>query len=216
LRQILAEIRKTMDGLREAYFKNGENEIEADLLEEGQDHILRNNTRESFPIKHLQAKQNLLKAEHLRANIESGKLYIAGAIRKITNYIEQYNSILESIGVESFDEIDFEAEEEKYHIMTAFGQALCAARARGGVIDEGNHIYFFQIGINGTAAQQDISAYLGMEGEKVAKNLHLSHRHILDFLKAMALKYVGCSTAYALHKGQTGQISKRATLRAIK
>jgi hypothetical protein len=207
LRQILAEIRRTMDGLREAYFKNREAELEAQLEE------MCAENKETINIKQQLCE---VKAEHLRANIEAGKVYIAGAIRKTTNYIEQYKSILESIGAESFDEIDFEAEEEKYHIMTAFGQALCAARARNGVIDEGNHIYFFQIGINGTAAQQEIAAYLGEEGKKVKMQAHLSHKDTLEFLEEMALKYVGCSTAYALHKGQTGAISKRATLKAVK
>ena len=49
---------------------------------------------------------------------------------------------------------------QHYHVMTCLKQALNAARARGGVIDEGNLIYLFDMGINSAQAQAEIYAYL--------------------------------------------------------
>lgn len=203
LRQILAEVNKTMQALRESHFSLKRKEIEIKKYE-----------------KKLLTEEDELERELIQveiddrlSGIEVTKGYISGAIRKITNYIIQYKSILDSIGVSSFDEIDFEAEEEKYHIMKAFDQALTAARTRGGTIDEGNHIYLNQIGINGASAQKDLLAYLHKESQCFSRGEEPSHEMILTFLNEMSEKYKGCSSKYAVSKGMTGEISEVASVK---
>lgn len=202
LRQILSEVNRTMQALREANFNIKRKEIEIRKYE-----------------RKLQTETDDLERELIQVEIddilsamEVSKNYISGAIRKLTNYTIQYNSILESIGVKSFDEIDFEAEEERYHIMTAFAQGLTAARSHGGVIDEGNHIYFYQIGINGAAAQAEVTGLLILENEYLKRSETPPHNLVIEFLNNMAIKYNGCSRQYAKYKGMTGEISEVATI----
>lgn len=197
LRQILAEIEKTSLAIKETHFKNKKKEIEIQIK-----------------LRDLEEEKDLLKKElisieidEFRTHLESSKIYLSGAIRKITNYMLQYNSIKENImkeqGVEHFNEIDFEQEEERYHIMTAFEQALSAARSRKGTIDEGNLIYFQKIGINGTVAQKYVTDYLNYEASLFQEKKAPTHRMILSFLNDMANIFKGCSSQYAEYKGMT-------------
>lgn len=204
LRQILAEMNKTREALKESHFGCKKKEIEIQMKERD----LSNETDE--------LKSALIKVEimELYSQLESTKGYISGAIRKLTNYTEQYNSIISSMGVSNFNEIDFEAEEERYHIMKAFDQGLIAARSRSGIVDEGNLIYFSQIGINGSSAQKDIRDLLIIEGKLLHEGKEPSYELVLEFLNKMAIKYKGCSVKYAQHKGMTGKITEKAALKS--
>lgn len=203
LRQILSEMNRTKTALKENHFKVKRKEIKIKLLEEKL-------KKESN--KH---KKDLIELNIMEyySQIEDIKGYMSGALRKLTNYTEQYNSILSTMGVENFNEIDFEKEEERYHIMKAFEQALNASRSRNGLIDEGNMIYFTQIGINGGAAQKDIYTYLAEEGKLLANGEEPSHKMTLNFLNKMADKYSGVSKSYAKYKGMTGEITEKAALK---
>jgi len=124
LRQILAEVNKTKTALDQAYIKNKKLDIKIKMkyrdIENTQDEL----------------KKELLEAQiiQIEIGIQATENYMKGAIRKISAYVEQYNSILNHIGKESFTEEDFEREETRYHIGKAFEQALTAARSRGGLI----------------------------------------------------------------------------------
>jgi len=160
LRQILAEIEKTKSALKEAHFRTQKKSVEVRMkqreLENEKDEL----------------KKELLDIEvsELRSQAYDSGLYISGAVRALTNHIEQYNSIMKAHGIKDFNEIDFELEEEKYHIQKAFEQGLCAARSHQGFIDEGNMIYFTQLGINGSMAQAEVSGYLEAEKRMIQES----------------------------------------------
>lgn len=101
----------------------------------------------------------------IKSQIESTSNYQSGAIRELAFLVEQYNAICEKLGVEVITEDMYEADQARYHIMRAFSQALAAARARQGLIDEGNFIYLQDLGINGAAAQREVIALLEKEQE---------------------------------------------------
>lgn len=104
-----------------------------------------------------------------KANAEASRGYISGAIRQLTSYTESYNEIKKAYNIGEWTEAEFEAEEDKYHILKAFEQALCAARTRHDrSIDEGNMIYLTQLGINGAHAQFRIKEYLMGEDRLLA------------------------------------------------
>lgn len=192
LRQILAEINKVKMALQESYFEIKKKEIK-----------IRQKRELLTTVENLDADLLLVEIEELECQIENTQDYQKGAIRKITAYITQYNNILVSIGKEDVSEADFEADEERYHIMKMFEQALCAARSHGGVIDEGNQIYAHQIGINGTVAQKEISEYLSVEQALMNQNQMPAHEMTIKWLKVMAQKYAGCAQKYANIKGMT-------------
>ncbi len=211
VRQILAEVTSARSALREAHFGNWKKSIEVQMKRE--------EAKEEEGLK-----RQLLEVEalELESQLEETKLYVSGAIRKVANYLVQYNSILESKGIKGFNEVDVEEEEEEYHIMKAFEQGLCAARAHGGFIDEGNQIYLFQLGINGGVAQALLSGFLAYEQRmmmledsegKPKEGQEPSHELVLKFLQDMAKKFKGCTKKFAQWKGMTGTITESAALR---
>lgn len=203
LRQFLAEMNKTREAIKEAHFKTLKKEVELKMkqrdLENEQDEL----------------KREMIQIEifEIMSGIETTNGYLSGAIRKLANATAQYNAIMEKHGVTDFSEIDFEKEEEKYHIMKAFEQGTMAARTRGGVIDEGNMIYLTQIGINGAVAQKDVYEYLALESKLLSEQKEPTHRMFLMFLENMAAKYQGCAHKYAEHKGMTGTSTESAALK---
>lgn len=192
LRQILSEIERSQQGLNEAYIKHRRKKLE-----------LTHKLKKAYDDEYL-ADVNAIDIDEIKINLESSEKYICGAIRKIKNYIDQYNSIIERIkeirGVSELTEKDFEEEEEKYHIKTAFAQALTAARSRGGLIDEGNHIYLYQIGINGADAQECISAFLNREANLIKEGISPAHSMVIGFLEEMYQRHKGCSERYSQFK----------------
>ena len=84
------------------------------------------------------------------------------AVRKLNFFTNQYENLMKKIGKDELTEEDYELEEIKYHIMTCMKQALNSARPRNGVIDEGNMIYLFDLGINAAQAQLEVMSYLNL------------------------------------------------------
>lgn len=182
-RQALAEIQKTKQALDEAYFGIEKKKARIELLQEKNDKLSR------------------IKALELQSQINNSMGYVEGAIRKMAAYIAQYKSILKKYGKDEFTEEDFEKDEERYHIMTAFAQGLHSARAHGGCIDEGNHIYLFQIGISGIAAQAEVSDFLDLERTLIDDGKMPTHQMTLNWLNNLADKYQGCATEYIKKRG---------------
>ena len=82
-------------------------------------------------------------------------------------------------------------------------QALNAARARGGVIDEGNLIYLFDMGINSAQAQAEIYAYLKMENKMMDEGQAPTHEMTMQWLEACADKFQGDAVKFAERRGFT-------------
>lgn len=193
MRQILAEIERRKQALNEAYFKWRKQKVRRKIKETALE-------TETDPFKRELLE---IEIEEINSKIASSMGYIEGAIRTVASYMAQFNNLLKKTGIEELTEEVFEKDEERYHIMTAFTQALIAARARGGVIDEGNHIYFHQIGINGTMAQKEISSYLANEGRNLSEGKSIKHSNVLSWLDEMAERYKGCAVEYTQARGMT-------------
>lgn len=206
IRQILAEMNRTKEALTEAHFN-----------------ILKKETKIKLKKRDLEQEKDELKRDliqikiaELYSNLESMNGYVSGAIRRLTNYTEQYNSIVEKYSLHEFNEVDFENEEEKYHIMKAFDQGICAARSHNGVIDEGNMIYLTQIGINGATAQRYVDLYLNEERTLLKEGKAPTNEMLLLFLNQMADKFKGCSKQFAEYKGMKGTMTEIAALKLVK
>lgn len=205
LRQILAQMVQTRQAIKEANYTLEKKQLEAEVKKE---------EAEASPSP---AKRKLLlkEAEQLEEALEDTKIYLSGAVRTLANYTVQYDNIMKKFPeMRDWSEEDFEKDEERHHIMKAFEQALCAARAHGGVIDEGNHIYLAQIGINGAHAQFEITQFLNTEAQMLAGHpgdpakgiprrdpIAPPHTMYIAFLNDMARHFSGSAEAYAESKG---------------
>lgn len=191
LRQILAQLNRAKQALDEAYFNLEKEKVELKIKKRDLENETDDLKKELLQIEIGQAKSQL---EHSIGLVE-------GCVRKVSGYVSQYKHILKEKGIEEMTEADFEKDEENYHIMKMFEQALCAARSRQGVIDEGNHIYCYQIGISGTAAQMEVSAFLAQEGEMVKSGKMPTHEHTWKWMHEMAKKYSGSAQKFCQLKG---------------
>jgi hypothetical protein len=200
LRQILSEMTRTHEALQQAYFtcKKKEIAIKKKLAEKHDDPL----------------DEELLQIEvmELNAQLETSRGYVASAIRKLANHQAQYDSIMVAFGKETFNEVDFEKEEPRFHVMKAFEQALCAARANGGVIDEGNHIYLHQVGVNGAAAQFHVTQFLIAEKDLLDSGMEPSFESVSKFLGLMADRYASQSELKVKERGMS-LVTDTATLK---
>ena len=193
VKHTLAELDKTRMALEEAQLKMMKKDIELrqkeKRLEDGdfKDEL----ERELLETEILEVKVNM-------NNIQNS---VSGAIRKMNFFTNQYKSILKKLGKDDITEEEYEKEESRYHVMTCMKQALNAARARGGVIDEGNLIYLFDMGINSAQAQAEIYAYLKMENKLMDEGKAPTHEMTMQWLEACADKFSGESVKFAERRG---------------
>ena len=195
VKHTLAEIDKTRMALEEAHIKMRKKEIE--LREK--EHKLKSN------IDLTEFEKEMLEIEilEIKVNMNNIQNSITGAIRKMSFFTNQYKSILKKLGKDDITEEEYEKEESRYHVMTCLKQALNAARARGGVIDEGNLIYLFDMGINSAQAQAEIYSYLKMENDMMDKGKAPTHEMTMQWLEACADKFQGDAEKFAERRGFT-------------
>ena len=192
LKHTLAELNRTRLALEEAYLKMNEN----DILIKKREKQLENPDLD--PIDREHSEHKLLKLKVSGANIKNS---VQGAVRKMSFFTTQYQSILKKLGKEDISEEEYEKEEVKYHIMTCMKQALNAARERGGQIDEGNLIYLFDMGINSAVAQKEIYGYLKREDDMMANGENPTHEMTMQWLEHCAEIFKEDSQKFADRRG---------------
>ncbi len=193
VKHTLAEIDKTRMALEEAHLKMMKKDIE---LRQKEKKLKNEEYKDELELE-------LLETEilEIKVNMNNIQNSITGAIRKMSFFTNQYKSILKKIGKDDITEEEYEKEEARYHVMTCLKQALNAARARGGVIDEGNLIYLFDMGINSAQAQAEIYAYLKMENKMMDEGKAPTHEMTMQWLEACADKFENDSVKFAERRG---------------
>ena len=191
IKHTLASIERTKSALAEAQINMKKNEIKIKKKQREIDNDTDDLDREEHMIEMVELMNN-------NRNIENSA---KGAIRKMSFLMTQYRSVLDHIGKDHITEEDYEREEKRYHVMTALKQALNSARPRGGVIDEGNSIYLFDIGVNISHAQAEIFNYLKIENEMIANGSAPSHEMTVEWLEKCADKFQDCSERFAQSRG---------------
>jgi uncharacterized protein YoxC len=191
IKHTLAEIDRTKSALQEAYIglRKKQNELkkkERDL--EASTDVL---DRELLEIEILE----------LNSHLEGTQNHVNGALRKMNFMVNQHKQLLEAVGKNEITEEDYEKEESRYHIMTCMKQALNAARSRNGMIDEGNLIYLFDLGINAAQAQAEVFAYLNMENQLISNGTAPTHEMTMRWLEACADKWQQDPVTFAARRG---------------
>lgn len=191
IKHTLAEIDRTRSALQEAYIglRKKQNELkkkERDL-EASTDAL----DRELLEIEILE----------LNSHLEGTQNHVNGALRKMNFLVNQHKQLLEAVGKNEITEEDYEKEESRYHIMTCMKQALNAARSRNGMIDEGNLIYLFDLGINAAQAQAEVFAYLNMENQLISNGQAPTHEMTMRWLEACADKWEKDPETFAARRG---------------
>lgn len=190
LKHILAVIDQTRMALQEATISYKRSEIKRDIK-----------LAELEKVEGHEKNLLLLDIQELENQVFNMENSMKGSIRRLNFFVNQYKAILQKLGKTHITEEEYELEENRYHIMTALKQALNAARTRGGVIDEGNHIYLFELGVNGAVAQAEVFKYLQAEEKLIIEGKEPSHEMTMDWLEQCANKFVGSAIKFAESRG---------------
>ena len=194
IKHSLAEIDRTRSALQEAYIGMRKKQNE---LARKQDELA--NPKE--PLDKFQFELLEIEILELQGQLEGTQNHVNGAIRKMNFFVNQHQQLLEKLGKTEITEEDYEREEARYHIMTCMKQGLNAARSRNGVIDEGNMIYLFDLGINAAQAQAEVFAYLNMENQLISQGQAPTHEMTMQWLEACADKWEKDPESFANRRG---------------
>lgn len=191
IKHTLAEIDRTRSALQEAYIglRKKQNELkkkERDLAQ----------ATDPLDIELME-----IEILELNSHLEGTQNHVNGALRKMNFLVNQHAQLLEKVGKNEITEEEYELEESKYHIMTCMKQALNAARSRNGMIDEGNLIYLFDLGINAAQAQAEVFAYLNMENQLISSGNAPTHEMTMRWLEACADKWANDPATFAARRG---------------
>ena len=193
IKHSLAEIDRTRSALQEAYIGLRKKQNELRKKERELESCTDPLDRELLEIEILE----------LNSHLEGTQNHVNGALRKMNFFVNQHQQLLEKLGVDEITEEMYELEESKYHIMTCMKQALNAARSRNGMIDEGNLIYLFDLGINAAQAQAEVFAYLNMENQLISNGQAPTHEMTMRWLEACADKWAEDPAKFAARRGFT-------------
>ena len=191
IKHSLAEIDRTRSALQEAYIGLRKKQNELKKKERELESCTDPLDRELLEIEILE----------LNSHLEGTQNHVNGALRKMNFFVNQHQQLLDKLGVQEITEEMYELEESKYHIMTCMKQALNAARSRNGMIDEGNLIYLFDLGINAAQAQAEVFAYLNMENQLISNGQAPTHEMTMRWLEACADKWADDPAKFAARRG---------------
>jgi hypothetical protein len=191
IKHTLAEIDRTKSALQEAYIGLRKKQVDLKKKERELESCTDPLDRELLEIEILE----------LNSHLEGTQNHVNGALRKMNFMVNQHAQLLEAVGKNEITEEDYEKEEARYHIMTCMKQALNAARSRNGMIDEGNLIYLFDLGINAAQAQAEVFAYLNMENQLISNGNAPTHEMTMRWLEACADKWQQDPATFAARRG---------------
>jgi len=226
-RQALGDIFHTETAIRSGVIKKKKSLVRIELFREKARIKREADANGQADIFELEAQILDIEAAKLESEIYDGDIYLAGAVRKLTKRYEDLHAlevkIREQLGKGpdyQITEQDEEDEEPEFHIIQAFSQALCAARSRGNVTDNGNFIYFQNLGIPSNMAQLDIEGFLAESEKKLRAHAEIGNEVVpadfnaweCSFLRRMYKKYKDCPAAFAGQRGLSTEISKLTTL----
>ena len=190
-RHLVAIIERTRSALRESEINVRRAELDREEAEDRAAAAVDRITRERAHLDALEAGNR----------VDSTRAAQRGALRKLTQALREYEAICEQLGVDVITEDMVEENDVTHHLMRAMSQALAAARARGGLIDEGNHIYLQDLGVNGAAAQRELTAYLEAEQNLINEGRVPTFHMQVDFLRRFAERYGPQVHQYVHHRG---------------
>lgn len=191
IKHTLAEIDRTKSALQEAYVNMRKKQVELKKKQRELESCTDELDRELLEIEILE----------INSHLEGTQNHVNGALRKMNFMVNQHKQLLEKVGKTEITEEDYEREESRYHIMTCMKQALNAARSRNGMIDEGNLIYLFDLGINAAQAQAEVFAYLNMENQLISNGQAPTHEMTMRWLEACADKWEKDPETFAKRRG---------------
>jgi len=182
LRQISAEIESKKGALVENQYRLRKSEVE--LRRKMRDFNNMKDDAESDPFDVEIMEIEIQEAINSR---NGARTYIEAALKTILCMKQQYDAILKNKGIEDVTELDFENEEEEFHIKKSSQQAFEDIVASGR-ISVGNNRYLLQIGIMPNLVHDYWIKFLGSPNSYEKKKFDEARELLYQQLKGSAIK----------------------------
>lgn len=170
LRQITAEVEKRKMALSEAQVSHAE--IREEILE----------------LEPMTDAVSEAKLRHKRHSLISIENKINGSIKDIATMIDAYENIKENFDIDEWDEAAFEREEKRHHVRRGF-ELMYRNLMDGGRASTATIEYMQQYGVHPQLALTEVSGYIKVTAERIAKKELLHSNDLEEFLDQMADKY---------------------------
>jgi hypothetical protein len=170
LRQITAEVEKRESALNEAQVSHAEVRVEIIELEGSTDPVSEAKLR--------QKRHGLIQMENK----------INGSIKDIATLIDSYENIKENFGIDEWDEVAFEREEKRHHVRRGF-ELMYRNLMDGGRASTATIEYMTQYGVHPQLGLTEVSGYIKVTADRIAKLENLHSNDLESFLDQMADKY---------------------------
>lgn len=139
---------------------------------------------------------NLAELNHAKVELALLENKINGSLKDIATLITAYRNIKETHGVEDWDEIDFEQEENRFHIRRGF-ELLYRNILEVGRGQNATTEYLQQYGVHPQVAISEVSGYMIFIDSEIKKGISPHANSLEDFLDEMANKYLSHADATA-------------------
>lgn len=194
LRQILAQIQRKYEALKEAAYRHEENLIRIKEIDKELEEVHKSGPRARLELE----KRKIL------SDVEDSKIYIDAAIKELGAYQDRYYEVMSGNDIpEDWTEKDFEDAEVKHHITQIFKNAIRDRMA--GNHNHGTMEYMEQLGIEPIMAYGLVDKFIASLKENTSAtqgpDISVRYRFYDDMAKVFrdeykkALNRIGLKTA---------------------
>jgi len=173
MRQVMAEIEKRQSALYEAQYNVAKSKSELEKLLDKKDDLSKVEQASAIKLQH-----EITMTEN-KAN---------GSLKDIAILMDSYDSIKKTNDIDNWSEEDFEQEEKAHHTRRGF-ELLYRNLIEYGRGKEATLEYLQQYGVHVQIAIAEVSGYITLVNELVARGDKITSLHLEDFLDEMKDKY---------------------------
>ncbi len=169
IRQIHAQIESKRGALSESQFRllKQQNDLKRKIIrrEEIQEASYKNEAYRELDLDRVD-----IDIDEIKSKMVDGRVHVEQAIKEIGMYQDAYFDIVETFGLEDWDEEDMEVADIEYNLKRCFYQSLRSCRQIRH-INEPNQEWLEQLGINPSFVQAEILLFLEHETEVMTEML---------------------------------------------
>jgi hypothetical protein len=173
MRQVMAEIEKRQSALYEAQYNVAKSKSKLEKLLDRKDNLSKVEQADVIQLQH-----SITMTEN-KAN---------GSLKDIAILMDSYDSIKKNNDIDNWSEEDFEQEEKAHHTRRGF-ELLYRNLIEYGRGKEASLEYLQQYGVHAQIAIAEVTGYITLVNELVARGDKITSLHLEDFLDEMKDKY---------------------------
>jgi hypothetical protein len=200
MRQVMAEIEKRQGALYEAQYNVAKSKSKLEKLLDRKDNLSKVEQADAIQLQH-----SITMTEN-KAN---------GSLKDIAILMDAYDSIKKKNDIDNWSEAEFEQEEKAHHTRRGF-ELLYRNLIEYGRGKEATLEYLQQYGVHVQIAIAEVTGYITLVNDLVARGDKITSLHLEDFLDDMKDKYSNSADEVSKRLYGTSDITNKEYMTVIK